>query len=121
MRPAEEIRAEAALRAADAEQWRASFGAEPKAYALASLPDLIECGADGRTRGLDEVLAEIGRDREEAGERIIDRVSITENVGVVMGRERDGADDTGGLRFMHVYLYRDGRWRLMARHATHWH
>lgn len=114
MRPAEEIRAEAALRAADAEQWRALHDAEAKAYSLASMPDMIECGPDGRTRGLDEVLEEIEQHAAEPAERTIERVSISENVGIIMGHE-------GDLRFMHVYLYKNNRWRLMARHAARWH
>lgn len=114
MRPAEEIRAEAALRAADAEQWRALHDAEAKAYALASMPEMIEWGADGRTRGLDEILEAIERGSFAPSERAIERVSIGENVGVIMGRE-------GDLRFMHVYLFKNGRWRLMARHVASWH
>jgi hypothetical protein len=116
MRPAEEIRAEAALRAADAEQWRATADAEAKAFALSSMPEMIECDADGRTRGLDEVLDDVDRGFVDVAERTIDRVSISmsENVGVLMGRE-------GERRFMHVYLYKDGRWRLMARHLAAWH
>ncbi len=116
MRPAEEIRAEASLRAADAEQWRALHDAETKAYALASMPDMIECGADGRTRGLEEILEDIERRAIQIKDRAVDRVSLSmrDNIGVIMGRE-------GALRFMHVYLYKDGRWRLMARHLAHWH
>jgi hypothetical protein len=121
MRQAEDIRAEAALRAADAEQWRATFGAEAKAYALASLPGMIACEPDGRTRGLDDVLSDIGQLAGVAFERTIDRVSISDNVGILMGRERALNEGPCALRFMHVYLYRDGRWRMMARHAAHWH
>lgn len=113
MRPAEDIRAEAALRAADAEQWRALHDAEAKAFALTSMPDMIECGADGQTRELDEILEAIEQRTLAPAERVIERVSISENVGILMGRE-------GELRFMHVYLNKDGRWRLVARHAARW-
>lgn len=121
MRPAEDIRAEAALRAADAEEWRATTNAEPVAYSLLSSPDMIACDPDGRTRGLEEVLTDVGQRVGAAVERTIDRVSISDNVGIIMGREHTSNGDGCALRFMHVYLYRDGRWRLMARHATHWH
>lgn len=121
MRPAEDIRAEAALRAADAEQWRATANAEPTAYSLLSSPEMIACDADGRTRGLEDVLSDIGQYAGAAVDRTIDRVSISDNVGVIMGREHGLNGAACALRFMHVYLYKEGRWRLMARHAAHWH
>jgi len=121
MRPAEDIRAEAALRAADAEQWRATANAEPVAYSLLSSPDMIACDPDGRTRGLDDVLSDIRTQGGASVERTIDRVSISDNVGIIMGREHALNGGACALRFMHVYLYGDGRWRLIARHAAHWH
>ena len=62
-------------------------------------------------------------------DRTIEGLQITGDVGIVMGRETvtpAKASELAGLygrsalqrRFTNVYLFKDGRWRFLARQAT---
>lgn len=67
----------------------------------------------------------------ESFSRIVERIAVTGDVGVVMGREvvrpapdrlegRERAGDRRPVlrRFTNVWLWRDGAWRWLARHAS---
>ena len=65
----------------------------------------------------------------ERFERTIERVAITGNVGVVMGRETvtpTATSESGQLfgsralqrRYTNVFVFEGGAWRYLARHAN---
>jgi hypothetical protein len=70
-----------------------------------------------------------GGNAAERFERVIEGHQITGNIGIVMGREvvqptvgsqLGGQFGTGPLarRFTNVFLFENGRWVFLARHAT---
>jgi len=81
-----------------------------------------------RKEALVEMLAQ-GKMASDSFERTIEAVSITGNVGVVMGREVVQPVATSQLgqlhgskildrRFTNVFVFEDGEWRFLARQAT---
>ncbi len=71
-----------------------------------------------------------GETKLERLARIIERVAITDDVGIVMGREvvvsdpksLEGQTRPAGKqvlrRFSNIYLWRNGAWKWLARHAS---
>lgn len=122
---------EAGLRAADAAQLEAARTGDADAIAAMTLPGFIINNPLGET-GSGERMIRRFRSGEIALERltrVVERLSITGDVGVVMGREvvqHDPASLEGRgrrrgpllRRFTHVWLWRDGRWGWLARHAS---
>jgi hypothetical protein len=122
---------ETSLRAADAEQMRIIVDSDARAQQRFMHPNYIINGPSNkvlRKDALVTMLAE-GRMGSESFERTIEGLAITGNVGVVMGREvvRPTASSQLGTlhggkvlnrRFTNVFLFEDGEWRFLARHAT---
>ena len=70
-----------------------------------------------------------GKIASESIDRTIEATAITDNVGIVMGREtiRPKANSELGLihgvktlerRFTNVFIFKQGKWRLLARQST---
>jgi hypothetical protein len=122
---------EATLRAADAEQMRIIVEGDAKAQQVFMHPNYIINGPSNEVRHkaiLVEMLAH-GKMASDRFERVIEGLAITENVGVVMGREvvHPLPDSQLGTlhgdmvlhrRFTNVFLFQDGKWRFLARQAT---
>ena len=122
---------EASLRAADAAQHDAAGKGDADAIAAMTHPNFIINNPLGET-GTGARMIALFRSGEIALERIdrtVERVAITGNVGVVMGGEMvehaaaslEGAGARRGpltRRFSHVWLWEDGAWRWLARHAN---
>jgi len=122
---------EATLRAADAEQMRIIVEGDAKAQQAFMHPNYIINGPSNEVRHkaiLVEMLAH-GKMASDRFERVIEGLAITENVGVVMGREvvHPLPDSQLGTlhgdmvlhrRFTNVFLFQDGKWRFLARQAT---
>jgi len=58
-------------------------------------------------------------------ERMIEKISFTDNIAIVMGGEiikpqgqQPNAGKTVSRRFTHVWLYKNGSWSIIARQAT---
>lgn len=129
-RPAVDV-SEASLRAADAEQMRIIVDGDAKAQSQFMHENYILNGPSNsvlRKPVLVEMLAQ-GKMASERFERTIEGVSITGNVGVVMGREtvRPAAKSELGekfgskdltRRFTNVFLFEKGRWYFLARQAS---
>lgn len=125
---------EGTLRAVDAAQYAAARKADPDALGALMLPTFIINSPSGDT-GTGERTLQRFRSGEVAHEnftRIIERIAITENVGIVMGREIARLSPTsidgrarGGdrrpvlRRFTNIYLWQNGRWGWLARHASY--
>lgn len=125
---------EASLRAADAAQYAAARTSNVDALAAMMLPTFIINSPSGDT-GIGERTLRRFRSREVAHEkftRIIERIAITENVGIVMGREiarlsptsidgraRGGHTSPVLRRFTNIYLWQNGKWGWLARHAAY--
>lgn len=125
---------EESLRAVDAAQYAAARKPDVDALAALTLPTFIINSPTGDT-GTGERTLQRFRSGEVAHEkftRIIERIAITENVGIVMGREiarlsptsidgRARGGDTSPVlrRFTNIYLWQDGRWGWLARHASY--
>lgn len=122
---------EATLRAADAEQMRIIVEGDAKAQQNFMHPNYIINGPSNkilRKPVLVDMLAhgKMGSDRFE---RVIEGLAITDNVGVVMGREVVHPlpnSQLGSLhgnkvlhrRFTNIFLFQDGKWLFLARQAT---
>ena len=125
---------EESLRAADAAQYAAASKPDVDALAALTLPTFIINSPSGDT-GTGERTLQRFRSGEVAHERftrIIERIAITENVGIVMGREiarlsptsidgrARGGDASPVLRrFTNIYLWQNGKWGWLARHASY--
>ena len=125
---------EESLRAVDAAQYAAARTPDVDALAALMLPTFIINSPSGDT-GTGERTLQRFRSGEVAHERftrIIERIAITENVGVVMGREiarlsptsidgrsRDGDTSPVLRRFTNIYLWQNGKWGWLARHASY--
>ena len=125
---------EESLRAADAVQDAAARKPDVDALAAMMLPTFIINSPSGDT-GTGERTLQRFRSGEVAHEkftRIIERIAITENVGIVMGREIARLSPTsidgrarGGdrkpvlRRFTNIYLWQNGKWGWLARHASY--
>ena len=122
---------EATLRAADAEQMRIIVEGDAKAQQAFMHPNYIINGPSNEVRHkpvLVEMLAH-GKMASDRFERVIEGLAITENVGIVMGREVVHPLTNSQLgtlhgnkvlhrRFTNVFLFQDGKWRFLARQAT---
>lgn len=122
---------EATLRAADAEQMRIIVDGDAKAQGEFMHPNYILNGPSNRVLRkpvLVEMLAR-GRMASERFERTIEGVSITGNIGIVMGSEvvRPGAgselskkfgDAELARRFTNVFIFEQGKWYFLARQAS---
>ena len=125
---------EESLRAADAAQYAAASKPDVDALGALTLPTFVINSPTGDT-GTGERMLHRFRTGEVAHERftrIIERIAITENVGIVMGREiarlaptsidgRARGGDTSPVvrRFTNIYLWQDGKWGWLARHASY--
>lgn len=119
------------LRAADDAQLAAARDGDANALAAMTLPSFIINNPLGETGTRDRMIRRFrsGEIQLERLVRVIERVSITGDVGVVMGREvvehaassLEGRGTHRGAilrRFTHVWLWQEGRWRWLARHAN---
>ena len=126
---------EESLRAADAAQYAAASKPDVDALAALTLPTFIINSPSGDT-GTGERMLQRFRSGEVAHERkftrLIERIAITENVGIVMGREiarlsptsidgraRGGNTSPVLRRFTNIYLWQNGKWGWLARHASY--
>lgn len=94
-------------------------------------PALRVNAPNGQVIDRDALLAllEAGDIATERFERVIEAITVTGDVGVVMGREileprasslRGREFGTGALnrRYTNIYLRENGEWRFLARHAN---
>ena len=122
---------ESSLRAADAEQMRIIVEGDAAAQEAFMHPDYLLNGPANRVLGKPVLVERLARGEmaSERFERTIEGISITGNVGVVMGSEvvRPAAGSTLAekfgerdlaRRFTNVFLFEDGRWRFLARQAS---
>ncbi|WP_254023935.1 nuclear transport factor 2 family protein [Mesorhizobium ventifaucium] len=122
---------EEALRAADHMQLKAGSSGDPDAMAAIQHPNYLGNAPNNRVVDGEAVrsLMASGAIASDSLDRTIERIAITANVGVVMGRETIVATSgsisaemfSGGpleRRFTNVYVWSDARWRLLARHAN---
>jgi hypothetical protein len=122
---------EAELRALDAAQRAAIVAGDARAMEALSHRNLRVNAPSNRVMTREEVLAMIksGAIAAERFERTPESVTITGDVGVVMGSERivpTATSESGRLfgvkpldrRYTNVYLREGGKWRFLARHAN---
>jgi hypothetical protein len=122
---------EAALLEADARQRDAVANIDPDAIRHISHPNLRVNAPNNRILTRDDLTRMVGSGeiRNEVFERVPEMVTITGDVGVVMGHETvlPGAASeqaqmygrrTLNRRYTNIYLRVDGRWRHLARHAN---
>jgi hypothetical protein len=112
---------EQSLLAVDSRQLAAVAAADGSTIDTISHPNLRVNAPNGRVVTKQDFMqaAGSGQIRNEIAERIPESVTITGNVGVVMGRETglNGATHVN-RRYTNVYLRENGAWRLLARHAN---
>lgn len=122
---------EASLRAADEAQMQAGANGDAEAYAALTLPDFTVNAPDNRIASRLQVLERLasGEIASERFERTVEHVLLHGDVGIVMGRETvtptrqsisGQAFAAGALerRFTNVFVFEDGAWRFLARHAN---
>ena len=122
---------EAELRAIDAGQRAAILGGDARAMEALMHRNYRVNAPSNRVLTRDQVLAMIksGAIAAKSFERTPESVTITGNVGVVMGSERftPTATSESGRRFgvkpltrryTNIYLREAGKWRFLARHAN---
>lgn len=122
---------EANLRAADTEQMRIIVEGDAKAQQEFMHPNYIINAPANVVRHKAELVADLARGAmgSESFNRLIEGTAITENVGIVMGREVVRPTPTSNLgklhagqilqrRFTNVFLWEDGKWRFLARQAS---
>ena len=123
--------AERALLSADERQRAAVGTADLHGIRSGSHPNLRINAPTNRVLTRDDLVRMVGSGqiRNEMFERVAESVTITGNVGVVMGRERvvPGAVSeqarmygvtTLHRRYTNVYLRQNGAWKHIARHAN---
>ena len=121
---------EANLRAADARQRDAVANVDLEAIARISHPNLRVNAPSGRVITREDLVRMVGSGeiRNEVYERTAEVVTITGDVGVVMGREvvqspptaeqgRAFGTDVLTRRYTNVYVRVNGEWLHLARHA----
>lgn len=121
----------AALRALDAEQKDAVAGGDIAALEVLAHPDLRINAPTGRvlTHQAFFAMMRSGAIGAEAFTRTPEDVTITGNVGTVMGSEVFTPTANSELgrqygavplqrRYTNIYIWQDGRWRWLARHAN---
>ena len=113
---------EAGLRAADAAQHEAARANDGGALAAMTHPNFRLFAPEGyigdRQRLIDRFnSAETGYVRFE---RLAESVALSGDVGIVMGRETVARKDRKPIarRFTNVWLWSEGRWQWLARHAN---
>lgn len=118
---------ELSLLATDAAQLKAVVAADASSIDSISHPNLRVNAPNGRVVTKQDFVqaAGSGQIRSEVAERIPESVTITGNIGVVMGREvgltAAGSEQSAtriNRRYTNVYLRENGAWRLLARHAN---
>jgi hypothetical protein len=122
---------ELSLLAADARQLSAVAAADASAIDSISHPNLRVNAPNNRIVARQDFVQAVGggQIRNEVAERTPESVTITGDIGVVMGRELSllaaGSEHavrygTTKLkrRYTNVYLRENGAWRLLARHAN---
>jgi len=122
---------EAALIATDARQRTAVASVDLAAIAEIAHPNLRVNAPSNKILSREDLIAMVksGAIRNEVFERTVEAVSITGDVGVVMGREvvlpakgSEQAEMYGvkrlNRRFTNVYVRESGVWRHLARHAN---
>lgn len=122
---------EAALLAADIRQRQAIGRGDVEAMAALTHPSFHANAPSNRVLTREQVLSMIksGAIAAQRFERTLEAVTITGNVGVIMGNEviLPTADSAPGKafglkslkrRFTNVYIRDGGSWRLLARHAN---
>jgi hypothetical protein len=122
---------EANLRQADAEQMRIIVEEDVGAQQSFMHPNYIINSPANEVQRKQQVVERLARGQlaSESFEREIEGIAITDRVGVVMGREMvtPAADSRLGKlypgmvlerRFTNVFLWEDGRWQFLARHAS---
>lgn len=122
---------EKSLREADALQMRIIVDEDAKAQRDFMHPNYILNGPANRVMRKEQLVTMLanGQMASEAFERTIEATSITEEVGIVMGRETVTPSANSNLskrfggstlsrRFTNVFLWDRGKWRFLARQAT---
>jgi hypothetical protein len=122
---------EQSLRAADAEQKRIIVAGDAKAQQAFMHPNYILNGPSNRVLrkpALVKMLAE-GKMAGDFFERTVEGVTITGNIGIVMGSEVVQPGKGSNLearfgqtplnrRFTNVYIFEKGHWLFLARQAS---
>ncbi|MES2895490.1 MAG: nuclear transport factor 2 family protein [Pseudomonadota bacterium] len=122
---------EASLRAADAEQMRIIVDEDANAQQAFMHDNYIINGPSNqvlRKPRLMQMLSQ-GAMASDTFQRTIEAVQITDNVGIVMGRETVAPSRGSQLaklhgpsvlqrRFTNVFYFNGGKWRFLARQAT---
>lgn len=122
---------EESLRQADAEQMRIIVDEDATAQQTFMHPNYMINAPSNRILRKAQLVAMLanGQMASEKFARKVEAVSITGNVGIVMGLETVSPARNSQLarqfgrksltrRFTNVFLFEDGRWRFLARQAT---
>jgi hypothetical protein len=122
---------EETLCAADRMQLKAGSSGDPDTMVAIQHPSYLGNAPNNRVVDAEAARSLIasGAIASDSFDRTIERIAITENVGVVMGRETIVAtsgsisakmSSEGPLdrRFTNIYIWSDARWRVLARHAN---
>jgi hypothetical protein len=122
---------EATLRAADAEQMRIIVDEDARAQQAFMHPNYMLNGPANAVKRKPELVAMLARGAiaSEFFERKVEGVAITGPVGIVMGSEVVVPAPTSNLgrlhpgktlnrRFTNIFLWENGKWRLLARQAS---
>lgn len=122
---------DASLRAADAEEVRIIAAGDTKAMREFLHPNYIVNSPANRVLRKDALikLLAAGTIANDGLERRVEDTAITDNVGIVMGNETikpKPESELGRLygaktlerRFTNVFLFENGKWRLLARQST---
>lgn len=122
---------EASLRAADAEQMRIIVDEDADTQQAFMHENYMVNAPANRVMRKAQMVTMLGQGglASETFERTIEGLQVTDDVGIVMGREtvtpsagsqlaNQFGDTILQRRFTNVFLFRDGRWRFLARQAT---
>ena len=122
---------DASLRAADAEEVRIVVAGDSKAMSELLHPNYIVNSPANRVMRKDDLikLMAAGTIANDGLERTVEGTAITGNVGIVMGHETIKPKPDSELahlygaatldrRFTDVFLFENGKWRLLARQST---
>lgn len=113
------------IRAADQEEVRAILDRDPEVQSRIWAGDFVVTSAHGQVLRKDEIMRALqaGPAPYQAFERETEEVRIHGDVAVSMGLESvvpagPELGDAVTRRFTHVWVKRDGAWRLAVRHAS---
>jgi Domain of unknown function (DUF4440) len=119
------------LRAADAEELRNVLTGDANAMRSLMHPNYMVNSPVNQIVRKDQLIKLLseGKIASEAIERTIEATAITDNVGIVMGRETIKPKPSSELglvhgvkilerRFTNVFVFEHGNWRLLARQST---